>query len=104
MDAEKIKAIFAQVPIEKLMSDRLWVLAGYFALVAANAKIPLGITDDIMTEILYAVLAFIIGKSLRGTSGGSILMPLLGKVIGTVEGKPGVEDAPGEEDEGASSR
>lgn len=59
--------------LKKFNSDRLWVVLGYLALVFANTWWEVGIPDATMTEIMYVVIAFVLGKSLRGTVGGSLL-------------------------------
>lgn len=68
--------------VEKLKSDRMWALLLYVGLLVANAKFNLGVTEDQMTEVLYAVIAFIVGKSVRGTTAGS-LVKALGPVLST---------------------
>lgn len=66
---------------EKFNSDRLWALAGYAAVLMANAYLALGIPEEQLTELLYAVIAFILGKSIRGTTGGSFVQALAPKLI-----------------------
>ncbi len=71
-----------QEVLQKLNSDRLWALVTYFAVVVANVKMGLGVPAEQMTELLYAVVTFVVGKSLRGTVGGSMieaLVPMLSK-------------------------
>jgi len=70
--------------MDKLKSDRLWALIAYVALVVANAKLHLGIDEKTMTEICYVAGAFILGKSLRGTTTGSMLSALVPGVPGTL--------------------
>lgn len=56
----------------KFKSDRLWALLGFLALLVSNAMFDIGLTEDQMTDALWATIAFIGGKSLRSTTGGTI--------------------------------
>jgi hypothetical protein len=79
--------------IPKLTSDRLWALIAYFIIVIANAKLNLGLDEKTMTEITYVAGAFILGKSLRGTSAGGILSAMIpgvaGQLLEVADDKPG---------------
>ena len=61
----------------KLKSDRLWALLLFLALLVGNAAFDMGLSDDQIREALYAVIAFILGKSVRGTIAGSAIIALL---------------------------
>lgn len=88
----------------KLISDRLWVLLLYVVLVFANQWLALGVPDEQLTEVLWAVLAFILGKSLRGTGVGNILAGLIPgglKAVQKIEPAPFAEKIPQNLREGA---
>lgn len=77
--------------ISKLKSDRLWALGAYAGFMILNIKAELGVPAEQMTELMWAVLAFIGSKGLRGTVGGNMLeqaVPMVTKLVS--EGKPGV--------------
>lgn len=79
---------------EKVVSDRLWALLAFVGLVFANQLLGLGVTDEQITEVLYATLAFILGKSLRGTVGGKVLEGALVPGLSAVKKIKPVVDAP----------
>ena len=82
---------------EKLNSDRLWALVAYAALLVLNAKLQLGVPPEQMTELLYAVIAFVVGKSIRGTTAGSFvsaLMPKLTEAAASIEPAPAANAVP----------
>lgn len=59
--------------LSKLNSDRLWALALFIAVIAANAAFDLGVEQEQLELIAYGVIAFILGKSVRGTGMQSIV-------------------------------
>jgi hypothetical protein len=59
--------------MSKLNSDRLWALLAFGAVVVANAKLQLGIDQAQMEALLYAVIAFIVGKSWRSSAPGAVI-------------------------------
>lgn len=84
--------------LPKIFSDRLWALLAFLVLVLVNAIFDLGLEhapvgqDSTIVVTMYAVVAFILGKSIRGTVGGSILkqgldilLPAVEKVAPSVE-------------------
>lgn len=80
-----------ETTLDKLNSDRLWVALGYFAVLVANAKLNLGLTDDLLVAASYVAVAFILGKSLRGTAAGKLLEGVIegvNKTPGDDKGKP----------------
>jgi len=84
----------------KLKSDRLWILAIYAVVVILNAVMPdtLEIPIEQMTELGYAVIAFILGKSIRGTVGGSMFEGGLNAIVGTLSSEAG-KRLPGQSEE-----
>lgn len=80
---------------EKLNSDRLWALGAYIALLIANAQLGLGIAEEQMTQLCYAVIAFVLGKSIRGTSTEGLVQKLVPAAMKVAEKKP-AEKAEGE--------
>ncbi len=72
----------------KLNSDRLWALVAFGGLVIANAQfsfglevIPEGAQASPLMLLAYAVIAFILGKSLRGSAGGSIAETIFERIV-----------------------
>lgn len=58
----------------KLLSDRLWVVLLFLAVVVCNTVLSLGITDAHLTQLCFAVIAFVLGKSWRATTAHSGLI------------------------------
>lgn len=49
-------------------SKRFWASVASVAIVLLKDKIPLGLTDEQLTQIVMAVGAWIVGDSLRSTN------------------------------------
>jgi len=76
-----------QEALAKLVSDRLWAFLAFLALLIADSAYDLGLPEEHMTNAMYVTMALILGKSIRGTQGGSMLQGLVTQVM-----KPGVEE------------
>ena len=76
---------------EKFNSDRLWAIVAYGLLLVANARMGLGIDPEAMTELSYVVIAFVLGKSVRGT--GNALSALLPAAFAT-QAAPEIDSNP----------
>lgn len=70
--------------VEKLKSDRLWALLLLLVLVLLNTllglnleAVPAGATLSPLSEVALAVGTFILGKSIRGTVGGSMFTSMV---------------------------
>jgi hypothetical protein len=73
--------------VGKLLSDRLWALLLLVGVVIGNRKLDFGLTEGDVEDLFWAVMAFIGGKSIRGTESAGKMATFLG-LIGTAE-KPG---------------
>jgi len=65
--------------LPKLFSDRLLVALAFVLLVVVDAWWQLGISTEHMTEAMYVVISFILGKTLRGTGLGSLLEQVISR-------------------------
>ena len=83
----EVKTSLIHELIAKVVSDRLWALVLYIALVLANASFQLQISEEQMTEIAYIVGGFIAGKTIRGTVVGTGVATALGAVLPLLERK-----------------
>ena len=87
--------------MEKLKSDRLWALLGFAALLVANAMFDLGLGPEEIKPIMWSVLAFILGKSVRSTTGGTLFAGMAEAAVpkGLASVEAIVPDVPKEEPE-----
>lgn len=77
---------------EKLKSDRLWALAGFIGVAIANSTLGLHLdvpsapdgTSPLML-IAINVGAFILGKSIRGTSAGAAALKAIAPVAAVLD-------------------
>ncbi len=65
--------------LQRLRSDRLWALLAFVALILVNSMFNLGLDvpgaaeeTSALAMAGYSTIAFILGKSIRGTVGGSL--------------------------------
>lgn len=86
----------------KLTSDRLWAMLGFGAFLIANQQLGLGVPDEHVTKLAYAVIAFVLGKSWRSTIPGGIAAKALPQLIEMAS--PAEEPATDPHVEGASER
>jgi hypothetical protein len=72
----------------KLSSDRLWATLGFFALLVANSRLNLGLSDDQLANAAYLTIAFVLGKSFRSSTpvgtAASVVLEQAGPLIGSV--------------------
>tara|TARA_Y100000034_G_C6871529_1_gene397972 strand:+ start:112 stop:366 length:255 start_codon:yes stop_codon:yes gene_type:complete len=81
--------------LSKLNSDRLWALLLFIAVVAGNASLDLGIEQEQLELVAYGVIAFILGKSVRGTGMQNVVDMVVGALSQGAEAIPKVDsDAP----------
>lgn len=69
--------------LTKLKSDRLWVLLAYATLIIVNAAFNLGVTEEQLTLLAFAVITFIAGKSWRATGIGAAIEAITPAVVKT---------------------
>ena len=85
---------------KKLQSDRLWMAAAFLILVALNAQmawglemVPEGATSSPLALAAYVAIAFVLGKSVRGTVAGSFLEAMTSKAADDTSSED-TEDGP----------
>ena len=78
--------------LTKLNSDRLWAVLAFAGLVVVNTYFELGIDLEQIKQIGYAVIALVLGKSIRGTgieaAAGAGIAALTTAVDGAVSPLP----------------
>jgi hypothetical protein len=67
----------ASVVLAKLKSDRLWALVAFLALLFVNASYDLGLSEKEITNAMWATIAFVLGKTFRSTTGGTLFGALV---------------------------
>ena len=85
--------------LSKLNSDRLWALLLFIAVIAANAVFDMGITQEKLELLSYAVIAFILGKSVRGTGMQSVIDLVVG---GLSQAAKAIPEVPADEEPNGS--
>jgi len=83
--------------LSKFKSDRLWALILFIGVIAANASFDMGINQEQLELIAYGVVAFILGKSVRGTGVQSVIDLVVG---GLAQGAKAIPEVPKDEGPG----